>query len=147
VRRAAALALALLLLSPAAAVAQQCPKTSLVDIEDEVMCLQCGVPLSLSEQAPAARRQRAFIQEQVDACKSKAEIKDMLVAQFGDRVLAQPDSTGAWLVPAAAIGGGLLLAGAAAYQWRRRRAPAPQSPALGAEDDARLRRDMERYDV
>ena len=142
-----ATALALLLLTPAAALAQSCPKTSLADIEDEVMCLQCGVPLNLSEQAPAARRQRAFIQQQVDDCKSKGEIKDMLVAQFGDRVLAEPDSAGAWLVPAAALLGGLLVAGLAAYQWRRQRPAAPAGPALDSDDDARLDADMKRYDV
>jgi cytochrome c-type biogenesis protein CcmH len=147
VRKVAATAVALLLLFPAAALAQECPKTSLPDIEDEVMCLQCGVPLSLSEQAPAAKRERAFIQQQVDACKSKQEVKDALVAQFGERVLAEPDSTGAWLVPAAALLGGLMVAGVAAYQWRRHKAPAPAGPAIGAEDDARLKADMERYDV
>ena len=145
--RALATALALLLLSPATALAQSCPKTSLGDLEDEVMCLQCGVPLNVSEDAPAAKRQRVFIQEQVDACKSKQEIKDMLVAQFGERVLANPDSTGAWLVPAAAIAGGLLIAGAAAWQWRRQRTPAPAAGPIDSDDDARLRADMERYDV
>ncbi len=146
-RAAVATALALLLLLPAAAFAQSCPKTSLGDIEDEVMCLQCGVPLNLSEEAPAARRERAFIQQQVDACKSKQEIKDMLVAQFGDRVLAEPGSASAWLVPAAALLGGLMVAGVAAYQWRRQRPPAAAGPAIASEDDARLNADMERYDV
>ena len=145
--RAVATVLAILLLAPAAALAQSCPKTSLADLEDEVMCLQCGVPLNVSEDAPAARRQRVFIQEQVDDCRSKQEIKDMLVAQFGERVLAEPDSTGAWLVPAAAILGGLLLAGGAAWQWRRQRTPSAAGPPIASEDDARLRADMERYDV
>ena len=146
-RAAVATALALLLLSPAAALAQSCPRTSLADLEDEVMCLQCGVPLNVSEDAPAAKRQRAFIQQQVDACRSKQEIKDMLVAQFGESVLAEPDSASAWLVPAAAVAGGLLIAGLAASQWRRKRAPAGSAPAIASDDDARLRADMERYDV
>ena len=146
-RKAAATAIALLLLSPATALAQECPKTSLADIEDEVMCLQCGVPLNLSEQAPAAKQTRVFIQEQVDACKSKQEVKDALVAEFGDRVLAEPDSAGAWLVPAAAIVGGLMIAGVAAWQWRKQKTPAPIGPAIASDDDARLREDMERYDV
>ena len=145
--RALATALTLLLLVPAAALAQSCPKTSLADLEDEVMCLQCGVPLNLSEDAPAAKRQRVFIQQQVDACRSKQEIKDMLVAQFGERVLAEPDSPGAWLVPAAAVAAGLMIAGAAAWQWRRERAPAPAAGPIDSDDDARLRADMERYDA
>ena len=146
-RAALVTAAALLLLLPAAALAQSCPKTSLGDIEDEVMCLQCGVPLNLSEEAPAARRARAFIQEQVDACRSKQEIKDMLVAQFGDRVLAEPDSASAWLVPAAALFGGLLVAGVAAYQWRRQRPPPATGAPVASDDDDRLDADMKRYDI
>src|SRR3712207_8402077 len=47
-----------------------------------------------------------FIQQQVDRCKSKDEIKAQLVAQFGDRVLAEPKGDSAWLVPAIGIAGG-----------------------------------------
>ena len=100
-RHLAAALVALLLLPSAAAAA--CPKTSVPDIEDEVMCLQCGVPLNVAEEAPSAKRQRAYIQQQVDRCRSKEQIKAQLVAQFGDRVLAEPQDDKAWLVPAIAI--------------------------------------------
>src|SRR3954451_16185211 len=108
--RAVAMILALLLLAPAASLAA-CPKTSLADVEDEVMCPVCGVPLGLATEAPQAQRERAFIQREAESCKSKQEIKDALVAQFGDRVLALPPDKGfnlvAYLVPAAVVLGGI----------------------------------------
>jgi cytochrome c-type biogenesis protein len=104
---AAALAL---LLVPAPALAQDCPKTTLGDIEDEVMCPICGTPLGLASEAPQAQQQRAFIEEQIAACRSKEEIKSALVAQFGEGVLALPgdesgeDDLGDVLVYAIAAG-------------------------------------------
>jgi cytochrome c-type biogenesis protein CcmH/NrfF len=151
--RALAAILVLLLLAPTASWAA-CPKTSLADVEDEVMCPVCGVPLGLATEAPQAQRERAFIQREAEACKSKQEIKDELVAQFGDRVLALPPEKGfnlaAYLVPAA-----IVLAGAAAVATvalRRRRsggppAPPPSTPALAGDDAARLEADLERYDL
>jgi cytochrome c-type biogenesis protein CcmH len=154
-RRALAAFLLLALLAPTAASAAACPKTSLADVEDEVMCPVCGVPLGLATEAPQAQRERAFIQREVERCKSKTEIKNELVAQFGDRVLALPPEKGfnlaAYLVPAA-----IVLVGAAAVTTialRRRRTPAAASngsapaPAVASEDAARLEADLERYDL
>ena len=137
--------IALLAVPPVAATA--CPKTSTSDIADEVMCLQCGVPLNVAETAPSAIRQRAFIQQLVDQCKSKAEIKTALVAQFGSNVLADPKSKGAWLVPALAFGAGMLALGFAALRWRRRRSPKATAAPAPAGDAARLQADMDRYDL
>src|SRR5687768_18465260 len=90
---ALAAALALLLV-PAAAPAQDCPKTTLGDIEDEVMCPICGTPLGLASEAPQAQQERAYIERLIADCRSKDEIKRALVAQFGDAVLALPGDTG-----------------------------------------------------
>jgi cytochrome c-type biogenesis protein CcmH len=144
--RLVACLLVLLLLAPATAVAA-CPKTSLGDVSDEVMCLQCGVPLNVSAEAPAARRQRAFIQEQVDQCKSKQEIKDALVAQFGTSVLAEPQDDSAWLVPALGVTIGALAIGFGAWRWRRRGPKAAAEPQLTDTDSARIDADLGRYDL
>jgi cytochrome c-type biogenesis protein CcmH len=147
-RRAAALAAAVVALAlPAAAVAQ-CPKTTLGDIEDEVMCPVCGTPLSLATEAPQAQRQRELIQRLIADCRSKEQIKTALVAEFGEGVLALPDEEGfdlaAYVVPAIAV---LLAAGAlgfAVLRWRRRpRAPAPAPPPT----NSRLDEDMDRYEL
>jgi cytochrome c-type biogenesis protein CcmH len=144
----------------ALAVAATCPKTSLADVEDEVMCPVCGVPLGLATEAPQANRERAFIQREVESCKSKQEIKDALVAQFGERVLALPPDKGfnlvAYLVPAAVVLGGIAAITTIALHRRRRSdgaaaagngAAATTRPALGSEDAARLEADLERYDL
>jgi cytochrome c-type biogenesis protein CcmH len=147
-RAALVAALCAMLVLPAGALAAGCPKTTMPDVEDEVMCLQCGVPLNLAEDAPSAQRERAFIQGLIDQCRSKAQIKDALVAQFGDRVLAEPKSSSAWLVPAIGFGAGALLVGVAAWQWRRRRrTPVAGAAAPAAADSARLDADLERYEL
>ena len=82
-RCAVALTAALLVLGPAtSALAAACPRTSLPDVEDEVMCLVCGVPLALAD-APQAQRERVFITRMVRQCRSKGEIEsgeDLLAA-------------------------------------------------------------------
>ena len=150
-RRTATLASLVALVLPAAAAAAECPRTTLGDVEDEVMCPVCGTPLALAEEAPQAQRQRELIRRLVDDCRSKEEVKDRLVAEFGDEVLALPEDEGfdlaAYIVPALA----LLLAGGAvgltALRWRRRPARRASATPGGAADERRLERDLERYDL
>jgi cytochrome c-type biogenesis protein CcmH/NrfF len=147
-----------LLAAPGSAIAAVgCPKATTSDIADEVMCLQCGVPLNLAENAPSAKRERVFIQQQVDQCKSKEQIKTALVAQFGENVLADPNEDATWLVPALAFAAAVVALGFGALRLRRRRAAAVASaaaPAAGAPaaaapttDAARLQADIDRYDL
>jgi cytochrome c-type biogenesis protein CcmH len=148
----AAVAAALLLASgpgTAIAAAAGCPKTSTSDIADEVMCLQCGVPLNLAEDAPSAKRERAFIQQLVDQCRTKDQIKQALVAQFGTHVLADPKDKATWLVPALGFGAAVLALGLGALRWRRgrREAPPPAAAAAPSGDSARLQADLDRYDL
>jgi cytochrome c-type biogenesis protein CcmH len=157
VRRAALLAVLALVALPAAAAAQECPRTSLGDIEDEVMCPVCGTPLGLASEAPQAQRERAYIERLIDQCKSKDEVKQALVAEFGDSVLALPGDQGdddlgdvlVYVIPALGI---LLAAGGigfAVVRWRRRgREPGGRrAGTLAGADGSRLDDDMERYDL
>ena len=152
-RRVAALVAVLTLALPGAALAADCPRTTLGDVEDEVMCPVCGTPLGVASEAPQAERERALIARLVDDCRSKEEVKARLVAEFGDEVLALPDDEGfdlaAYLVPALAVllGGGAVAA--AALGWRRRRRDDPAA-ATGAPEGAtaeRLQSDLDRYDL
>ena len=158
-RRGLALVVALTLLAttmPATATAalqRQAPQTTVSDVEDEVMCPICGTLLELSD-SPQARREKVYVGELVAAGKSKAEVKDALVAQYGKEVLAQPDASGfdlsAYLVPVLAI---LLAAAALTFsvlRWRRdgNRGPAAESvPGPRGEDADRLEADISRYDL
>jgi cytochrome c-type biogenesis protein CcmH len=139
---------------PAGASAQDCPKTSLADIEDEVMCPICGTPLALATEAPQAQRQRAYIERQIANCRSKDEIKQALVARFGESVLALPSDEGdddlgdvaVYAIPALGI---VLALGGLAFsvgRWRRR-SPGPARTAGPGTDAVRLDTDMERYDL
>jgi cytochrome c-type biogenesis protein CcmH len=130
----ALVAVVALLVAAPGALAAGCPQTSVADLEDEVMCLVCGVPLSLATDSPQAQRERALIARRAAACWTKRRIKSELVAEYGSAVLAAPPGDGfgvsAWLVPL----GGLALLGAglvAATGARRRRAEldSPRSAA------------------
>ena len=152
-RRALALAAAMLLTMVAVAGAAT-PKTSVTDIEDEVMCVACGVPLDIAE-SPQATQERQYIRKLVAQGRTKDEIKDELVAQYGDRVLATPKDEGfglaAYLVPIALV---LIALGAGAYyvpKWRAKKGErgeaAAEGPALSDADARRLEGDLARYEV
>ncbi len=136
--RIALIAIALLAV-PGTALAQECPQTTLGDIENEVMCPVCGTPLGLATEAPQAQQEREYIQRLIDDCRSKDEIKTALVAEFGDDVLALPGDDGdgdfgdllVYLVPALgllAAGGGIAYRAAALALGRRARAVRARRP-------------------
>ena len=82
------LAAALLLAFAAPALAAE-PRTTLPDVEDEVMCAQCGTALNISN-SPVADQERAFIRRRIAEGKTKAEIKAAMVEEYGPGVLATP---------------------------------------------------------
>ena len=153
-RRALLAALLVLALGAGSAWAAQA-KTTLPDVEDEVMCPICGTALNLSE-SPQADRERAFIRREIAAGKTKDQIKDELVAQYGERVLAEPPKSGfdltAWLVPGGAILAAAVAIGIGLWRWRRagrRGGPPPDGagPPLDSADSERLDADLARYDL
>ncbi|HTN23928.1 MAG TPA: cytochrome c-type biogenesis protein CcmH [Solirubrobacteraceae bacterium] len=155
-RAAAVLALIAALLAPVAALAAAPPpRASLVDIEDEVMCVTCKIPLNIAE-GPQPNREREFIRGLIAEGRTKAQIKTALVAEYGSNVLALPAGDGvgltAYLVPLGLV---VLLVGGLVFllpRWRARTAatagtdaePAP-APALSSADAARLEEDLARY--
>ena len=143
-----AIALTLLTCCPVSANAVEA-RTSLPDVEDEVMCTICGTLLAESD-SPQADRERALIRTLIAQGKDKDQIKDALVDQYGPRVLATPSGHGfdllAWLVPGIGI---LLAVGAIGYFTvrRMRRPPTDSGPQLDAAERSRLDEDMARYDI
>lgn len=124
---------------------------TLPDVEDEVMCPTCNMPLNTA-QSPQADEQRQFIRELIAEGKDKEQIKAALVAEYGRDVLADPNDEGFGV---AAYVGPFLLVGALAVGLllllprRRRRASAPATaggPSISAADAARLDDDLARYD-
>ena len=152
------LALALLLGVVAGARADTAPRVSLADIEDEVMCLECRTPLNVSV-SDVADQEREFIAELIAQGKTKQQVKDALVAEYGPGVLAEPSSDGfdltAWIVPVLATLAALALVVATARRWRRARGGAggggadgadDGGPALDPDDERRLDAELAAYD-
>lgn len=152
-RLAIAIAVGLLALSGVAAAAPA-PQTTVNDIEDEVMCPICGTLLELAE-SPQARREKVYVAKLVASGKTKAEIKDALVAQYGAAVLAQPKASGfdlsAYLVPMLALLVAIAALAFSVRRWRRdgTRPSADRPSASGpqGEDAERLEADLSRYDL
>jgi cytochrome c-type biogenesis protein CcmH/NrfF len=130
------------------------PEVNINEIEAEVMCPVCGTLLELAE-SPQAQREKAFIARLIGEGKTKAEIKDALVAQYGNSVLALPQSSGfdlsAYVVPIIAFVLAVLALGFGVYRWRRSsgppddRPPAARGPTEAEQE--RLDADLARYDL
>jgi len=137
--------------SLAAAAMAATPRTAISDVEDEVMCPICGTLLELS-QSPQAQRERAFVARLIARGRTKAEIKDALVAQYGSGVLALPRGSGfdlsAYLVPAVAFALAAIALGIGLRRWRRvARSGAAEMPGPQGEEAERLEADIARYDL
>ncbi len=153
-KRTIALVLALTVLPAAVAAAAPEPQTTVTTIEGEVMCPICGTLLELSD-SPQARREKVFVAKLVAEGKSKTEIKDALVTQYGPEVLAVPRGSGfdltAYLVPIVALLAAIVALALAVFRWRRdgrgkSEAVASERP-LPDEDAERLDADIARYDL
>ncbi|MFN8162854.1 MAG: cytochrome c-type biogenesis protein CcmH [Solirubrobacterales bacterium] len=129
------------------------PQTSLTEIESEVMCPVCGTLLELAE-SPQAQREKVFIERLVAEGRTKGQIKDALVAEYGNEVLALPRGSGfslsAYAVPIIAFALAAVALALGVLRWRRAggpRRPGPNPEGPSAEDDERLDADLARYDL
>jgi cytochrome c-type biogenesis protein CcmH/NrfF len=124
------------------------------DVEDELMCDTCNVPLSIAE-SPRADQERREIRTLIAQGLTKQQILDRFKAEYGANVLAEPKGGGAsvtvWAVPAAIIVAAAVAIALLLPRWRRRRAASPDvrddAPELSAADAQRLEQDLARYDV
>lgn len=103
-----------------------------------------------ARRGPQAEREREQIRRLIAQGLTKDEIKDELVAEYGEEVLAAPASKGfdlaAWVLP----GLGMLVAGVmlSTFVARSRRGGRRRpEPAIGGEDARRLREDMSDYEL
>jgi cytochrome c-type biogenesis protein CcmH len=154
-KRVALIVVGCLALAAPAAASEEHP--TLAELERELVCPTCKTTLEMSN-APVAERMRAFIRQRIAAGDTKSEIKDKLVAQFGESVLAAPPARGfnllAWLVP---IAGGLIAAVAVAVlalRWSRSRAAPAGGPSaadsrrpLDPESERRVDEELARFDT
>ncbi len=145
-KRAAACLLALCVLLPAA---PALAAVSFPDLEDEVMCDTCNVPLNIA-QSPRADQLRREIRVLIGRGEDKQQIKATLSNRYGPAILALPPASGfglaAYLVPIIVALGLGLLAIVLLRRWRRSgRGDRQAEPPLGDEDSARLNDELERF--
>ena len=118
------------------------------------MCPVCGTLLALAE-SPQATREKAFVEKLAKEGKNKDEIKEALVNQYGDAVLALPKSSGfslsAYVVPIVAFIVAVILLAFAVWKWRKaagkREDRRPDLEGPSDEDRERLDEDLARYDL
>ena len=121
------------------------------DLEAEIVCPTCKTTLDQSS-SPIATRMKAFIRARIAAGDSAAQIKASLVDQFGPAVLAEPPKRGfdllAWLLPLAALGLGIVVVGALAWTWSRRRdrGDDPPDDELDPDLERRVDEELARYE-
>ncbi len=147
-----AIALAAAVLAGAALPATGGAAVSQYEIETEVMCDTCNVPLYVAE-SPRADQLRREIRTLIDQGQDEEQVKATLKARYGPDILALPEesgfSLGAYLVPAAVAIALLAVAALLVARWRRRgRETAPEGPGEepgNAEDRARLDDELERF--
>ena len=149
--------LALLALAPAAALGAQ-PRASFNDVEDEVMCDTCNVPLNIAE-SDRADQERAAIRRLI----ARGLTKQQILAELEEHLRARASWPSRRTAASASRSGGCRSPSWRAWSrcWRRCcRAgagagataatidgPRARAPALSAADERRLDEDLARYDV
>ena len=138
--------LAVGLAAPSAALA--CNGWSEQDMQTQLMCITCRVPIDQSESA-FAQHVRSFLHQKCVAGWTGSQVKDTLVNRFGEEILAAPPKHGfsllAWLVPGAVLLAGIGIAATLALRWSRSRTGPPRSPPeadLDAATAARIDADL-----
>ena len=138
------LAAAAVIAVPPARASEQHP--TLADLANEVICPTCHTTIDQSN-SPIALRMKAFIRERIAAGDTKSEIKDKLVAQFGESVLAAPPRSGfnllAWLLPLVGAAVAAAVLAMLARRWRRGK-PEPLEPGPSSNGRSTLTPDLDR---
>jgi cytochrome c-type biogenesis protein CcmH len=138
---------------PALAAAAAKARASLPQIERQVMCVTCKIPLMVAD-SPQAERERQYIQLLIDRGDDEAQIMRALVGQYGASVLGLPAASGfdltVYVVPAAVVLALVALLIVLLPRWRRRarEQAAAHAPAalLAPADAARLESDLAHFD-
>ena len=120
------------------------------DLEAELVCPVCETTLDQSS-SPVAERMKTFIRVRIAAGDSEQEIKDVLVAQFGPAVLAEPPGGGfgllAWLLPLAALAAGAVAVALLVRSWSSRRSPkTDEDEPLGPQVERLVDEELARFD-
>jgi cytochrome c-type biogenesis protein CcmH len=111
-------------------------------IAKKLYCPVCpNTPLDVCE-TKACQDWRAQIRDELASGWTEPQIIDYFVAQYGERVLAEPQRKGftslVWLLPVLAVALGIAVTWQVLRGWRRARAPAMSAPADAPPPSAAL---------
>jgi cytochrome c-type biogenesis protein CcmH len=129
------------------------PRASYLQVVDDVMCVVCHEPLGVA-QSPEAFQEREYIRQLIGQGKTRKEIENDLVAQYGPAVLARPPANGVnllvYIVPPLVLVLGIAIVAVFVPRWRRRtrqddNSPDPATATLDAADAQRLNEDLGRF--
>jgi cytochrome c-type biogenesis protein CcmH len=130
------------------------PKASYLEVVNDVMCVVCHEPLGVA-QSPEAFQERDYIRQLVAQGKTRKEIEDDLVQQYGPAVLARPPAHGVnllvYIIPPVVLVLGIAIIAVFIPRWRRRareaasEEPTQSTAALDAADAKRLNEDLGRF--
>jgi cytochrome c-type biogenesis protein CcmH len=138
------------------AIVSAATRTSFTQVEGDVMCVVCHEPLAVA-QSPEAFQERDYIRGLILQGKTRRQIENDLVQQYGPAVLAKPPAHGfnlvVWVVPPVAIVIAIVTLAFTLPRWRRRTRQAtaadaarhdPAGLALTDADTRRLDEDLAR---
>ncbi len=144
--RLAALAAGLLLATPAAAVmpdemlADPAQESRARTISKDLRCVVCQNQSIDDSDAPLAKDLRLLVREQITLGKTDAQVRDYVVARYGNFVLLKPPVEGdtllLWVGPFAV----LILGGIGVLLWQRRRPASAADTPLSDVERAELDR-------
>ena len=111
----------------------------------ELRCVVCQNQSIGDSDADVARDLREIVREQITAGKSNSQIKDFLVARYGEFILLQP--VFAWHTAVLWIAPFILLIGGGILAWRvsSKRPKAANVAELSKEDQAELEKIVNDY--
>lgn len=139
-------------LTPAAAAAAR-PRASLIQIENDLMCVACHESLAVA-QSPEAYSERQYIRQLIAQGETKQQIEHNMVLQYGSSVLALPPAHGfnllVYIIPPLVVLAGITTVLLTLPRWRARRSggdgPAATSGSmLDPTDASRLDEDLKGF--
>ena len=111
------------------------------DLSREIRCVVCQSQSIAESDADIAKEVRAIVREQIAAGRSNGEIKDYLVARYGDFVLFDPPFRAStyvlWIGPFAVL---VFAAIGVAVFFRRRAQEPARARELSADEHSRVER-------
>jgi cytochrome c-type biogenesis protein CcmH len=123
------------------------------ELEAELVCPSCHVPLDESQSA-VAQQMKTYIRAHIALGWTKSRIEGALAAQLGDGIYGVPRTHGfdliAWVLPIGGILAGALAVAGGAWKWSRARESAgddsSRDSGLDAESERRLDEELVRFD-